>query len=791
MIASESIRQSRTSLRPMLQGVRVEGDLRGLAFEARVEQHFRNIADCHVELVWSLPLPHGAVLLGTDVLLGDRRLEGSVMEAHASERLYEEAIADGNAAVQLERNADGTFTLQIGNIAPDETCVVTLRYAQLLRFEQGGLRLALPSVIAPRYGDPIADAGLQPHQVRQHDAAVEYPLDVILRLHGDLATARVASPSHAIRVVTGPTAEGRVGLVTLAQRGALDRDVVLVADGLIHDSFAVLARDSVAPGHVAALGSFRPRVVDTAAQPLTVKILLDCSGSMAGDSTAAAKRALHGIVAQMTPEDRFTLSRFGQQVEHRTERLWACAPSARAAARRWIDAVDADMGGTKMAAALQSTTTLANGTAADILLVTDGQIEALEKTIAVVLAGGHRVFAVGIGTAPVESHLRRLTEATGGACDFIAPGEAVEPAVLRMFARLRCPRLFRARVEWPGNARPVWSESAPTAVFDGDTVSVLALLADAPVGEARLLGALQPDGPELEIARALLSPVITSSDMLPRLVADARVKALSTNRDTDEAARLAVAYQLVTAQTRFLFVHARADGAKATDMPVLHKVAQMTPAGWSGAGRDRLDRCGRLMDHAHFFADAGAHDFFAEFISEPMLVRSRDANRRSGGVPLLAPSMAPPAELRADTPPPPAIAGMLHTPGYIGLSPWGLSARLQSTPLSTRPVAYRDLAKLFVGSSVIDWLELDVAGRFPVCADELYVVAAFVRIMSDDAVRRAFEGCGDLAAALAAITAADHPTPLQQILAEIAAALVDMQAEAWPAAILQPVFPDR
>ena len=52
-----------------LLGVRLSGDLRGLMFEASIEQRFCNPGDKNVEVVYSFPLPWGAVLLGVDGVL--------------------------------------------------------------------------------------------------------------------------------------------------------------------------------------------------------------------------------------------------------------------------------------------------------------------------------------------------------------------------------------------------------------------------------------------------------------------------------------------------------------------------------------------------------------------------------------------------------------------------------------------------------------------------------------------------------------------------------------------------
>jgi len=203
----------------MLLGVKLTGELRGLMFEARVEQRFCNPTDSNVEVVYSFPLPWGAVLLGVDVQLGDKHLTGAVVEKEEAEDRYEEAISEGNAAIMLEKNRDHSYSLNLGNLAAQEDCIITLRYAQTLQFEQHALRLLISTVIAPRYGDAVIDGGLLPHQAPSHSLLAEYPFDIVLRLHGDLADARVASPSHPVGVARIASDGGTCLTVSLARQG--------------------------------------------------------------------------------------------------------------------------------------------------------------------------------------------------------------------------------------------------------------------------------------------------------------------------------------------------------------------------------------------------------------------------------------------------------------------------------------------------------------------------------------------------------------------------------------------
>ncbi|MEJ8851827.1 VIT domain-containing protein [Variovorax rhizosphaerae] len=751
--------KSRTGAPVLLEGVRAEGDVRGALFEMSVEQRFSNPTDTHIEVVYTFPLPWGAVLLGVEVTLGDRKLSGTVVEKKEAEATYEKTLAAGDAAIMLEKNRDQSYSLNLGNLAAGESCTVRLRHVQLLKFEQRGLRLLVPTVIAPRYGNAVADGGLQPHQVPVHDVLAEYPFDISLRVHGDLARARVASPSHPTSVST------RDGVLTvaLARRGALDRDFVLVVDELAQDAVGVQGIDAVVPGQVAALASFCPRIAGNGPRHVAVKMLVDCSGSMAGDSIDAARRALQAIVHQLQPEDRFSLSRFGSTVQHRSRGLWAVTEVTRLAAQRWVGDLQADLGGTEMEAALASTFALASGEGGDVLLVTDGEIHGIDATIAAARKSGHRVFAVGVGSSPAESHLRRLAESTGGACDFVAAGEVVEPAVLRMFARLRSPRVTGMAIEWPGEVRPGWVSALDTAVFDADTVSVFALLPAALAGTVRLTG-VRADGVREVIGEVLFAPMPEATDVLARLAASVRVDAMQGSDETKAAAALAVDYQLVTAGTNFLLVHARADGEKAMDMPELHQVAPMVPAGWGGAGavaashraaptRSMSPRMRNYAARVNVMAGPTGD------IELPAFLRRATDDDRNLSMERVMPYSAGGDNMRY---------AMLDKAGGDGLTPFELQKALRLLEAEALPRNYADLLGLGVGRALVEWLQLTVGPT----ADERAVVDAFVRIMADvEFPSELFGDCG-------------LTVELDEVGQKLAASLLpDMSESLWPDAV--------
>jgi Ca-activated chloride channel family protein len=776
-----------------LLGVTFTGHLRGVILEACVEQRFVNPTDHPLELVYSFPLPWGAVLLGVEVVLGERALTGAVVAKRQAEARYEDALADGDAAIMLERNRDHSYSLNLGNLAAGERCSITLRYAQTLQFEQQSLRLMIPTVIAPRYGDAEKAGGLMPHQVPGHSLTVEHPLALTVHLHGELAQSRVASPSHPIAVALGQVDAQQVLTVSLARTAYLDRDFLLVVDQLAHDSLAIAARDQVEPEGVAVLASFCPHLPPKDASGMAVKILVDCSGSMAGDSIAAGKRALQAIVQQLGAHDRFVLSRFGSTVQHRSRGLWKTTETTRLAAQRWVGALEADLGGTEMEAALASTFLIAQDARSDVLLVTDGQISAIDATLASAQASGHRVFVVGIGSSPAESHLRRLAEATGGACDFVAPGEAVEPAVLRMFARLRSSRLSDLRLEWPQGVSPLWVSPLPASVFDGDAVSVYALLSHQATGEVRLLGCVDGRAEPQEISRATLPASLTETDTVSRLVASVRIQNVPHAEHQIAAAlaaALAVNYQLVTDHTNFLLVHERADADKAIDMPALHKVAHMVPAGWGGMGL--------IVASSTVASDTGIRfaRMGADIPSTPALWRS--ASRPAGHRMSIARPVGTVAGLRAqrETLDRSDARHWTESDHYTGLTPLGVCEWLRITPEEEWPSTYEGLRRMGLGDWVVEWLEIAVAHEGEGRHDEAVVVRTFLHLLAESEMRAAQENGAGLRGVLRAsaqhlqalwrgdAATAAPPATHDALRQAMAAALADMTPSTWPDSVV-------
>ncbi len=297
---------------PVLTGVQASGRLDGVLFELTLRQTYRNPGNRVLEVVYTFPLPTQAVLLEFASELNGERKVGTIVAKREAERQYEEALAEGDAPVMLEALADGLHTANIGNLKPGDEIVLEVRFAQMLAFDQGRLRLVIPTTIAPRYGS-AESAGLQPQQIPQASLLAEYPLALSVDVRGVLARGTVECPTHRF---TREPHDGGLRL-DLAAGAWLDRDVViLVQPNEPRPSLVIQARDTVPQAAPVVVMAALQTPLTAPRQSIALKLLVDCSGSMGGDSIASARVALHGVLAGLGERDQLSVSRFGSTVEH-------------------------------------------------------------------------------------------------------------------------------------------------------------------------------------------------------------------------------------------------------------------------------------------------------------------------------------------------------------------------------------------------------------------------------------------------------------------------------------------
>ena len=571
--------------RVALQSVNVEAEIENLLCQVTVKQRYRNLEKVTIEAVYTFPLPLEAVLLDMTIQTRTKVLKGVVVQKSEAEERYEDAITEGDTAIMLEQVDPGLYTMNVGNLQPEETIDISITYAELFKWRDNSLRFFLPTTIAPRYGAP-GSLGIQPHQAPEYDLTNENRFSIRLSIFGALARASIESPSH--KIVSG-FRDGRTEVSLKRGQALMDRDFVLNLR-MDTDEKSVAHVEPDEEGQV-VLASFYPRFPSRPERaPRCITIVLDCSGSMAGDAIAQARKALHEIIELLEPEDMFNIVRFGSAY-----RMLFPAPVFADAGnlkkgKDLLKVLDADMGGTEIgqaiAAAVQKD--MPAGLSHAVLLITDGEVWDWENVTNTAARSGVRFFTVGVGSAVSEAFVQSLADVTGGACELVSPNENMAEKIVRHFKRIFFPKAGNVTIRWPVEPDKTFPEQLRT-VYDGDTLHVFGRFGKSPKGEVELRADLESGGTFVQRlaikSRTNAQTPAGSPGTTARMAAMSEIRAME---DPREIAALAVKYQLMSRFTNYLAVDVKADGEKAGDLPALRKTPQMLAAGWGAAGTVRM-----------------------------------------------------------------------------------------------------------------------------------------------------------------------------------------------------------
>ncbi len=568
---------------PVLRSVHAIGEIEGLMLRMRLRQLYSNAGKEDLETVYSFPLAWGTTLLGMRVTLNGKKMSGAVIEKNQAEGQYEDAIASGDLPVMLVREGKDIYSARLGNLKPGDEAAIEIEYGQMLRIEQGQIRLTVPTTIAPRFGRDPGLSGLVAHALGAVDPLAEHRFQLALQIHGPLANARIHSPSHAL--AQQATADGV--RIELSQKAMLDRDFILGISGLDELSICTGSAEPDGGEGCTLVTGFvpRPQLPDADARPVHLKILVDCSGSMAGDSIRLAREGLESTVRQLLPEDYVSFSCFGSTAVHMHKRMVKADQHMIKRLIRESQSLEAELGGTELDRALREVIAIPSPQAGDagtpercaILLVTDGDVWDIDGIVQTARASGHMIYAIGVGSAPAESLLRELAEVTGGGCELLAPNEEIAGAASRMLSGMRSAAELEIGLEIDGEPLPVASVSR--CVAPGEMVQIWCQLAQRPVQPPRLR--IREQG-RAETQWVEPSAIQWGSDSaVARIGAAHRLLDIS---DVERRKEIALRYQLVTEESSFFLVHERAALEKANGVPSLHQVGNMMAAGWGGAG---------------------------------------------------------------------------------------------------------------------------------------------------------------------------------------------------------------
>jgi Ca-activated chloride channel family protein len=435
-----------------LRRVDIRGQAQGGLARITLEQRFQNPYPDPLRVTYQMPLPPEAAVSGYAFRIGERRIVGEVDRVKAARERFEEALLEGRTAGLLEQDRSSLFTQELGNIPPGAEVVAELIIDQRLRWlEEGAWEWRFPTVVAPRYlGGPGRVADAPRVTVDVVDGPLPVAVHLALTIRDPLGGAHeVHSTSHTLTIAAA-VASHEVGLLDEAG-AALDRDLVVCWQGARSHVVTTLvaarpAEDRPNAGGAYGVLTLTPPLPDgrPPALPRDLIVLLDMSGSMAGEPFDQARRIVARVIDTLSDADHLELIGFASEAKR-----WKASPlratgQAKRSAVRWLEKLDAG-GGTEMRTGVaEAMRPLRVNAHRQIVLVTDGEIGFESEIVGLIareLPGPCRLHTVGVGPAVNRTLTSGAARAGHGAEIVVGLGENPMPAVARLLARLEAPLL--------------------------------------------------------------------------------------------------------------------------------------------------------------------------------------------------------------------------------------------------------------------------------------------------------------------------------------------------------------
>jgi len=496
---------SRTAI---LLDARMELSVQGLLADMTLEQTFRNTTGQWLEGQYLFPLPEDAAVRGLTITVGDRVIKGQIMPRQLAKQQYTAAKDAGQIASLVEQNRPNLFTMSVASIAPNDDIKIKLDVMLPVTLKDQTLQLVLPTTLTPRYTNELTPdaAVLDTPFARQTD--IRGPrLTLVANIAPLDDLSLVGSSTHAL-----DTSSGVITLTDIP----MDRDIVLSwpmrdLPATSGEAFTSKHNDKRYMQVLLSPPSDASQLPSTSRELI---LLIDKSGSMAGESIRAAREAIHFALDGLEPDDTFNIIAFDDGTQSLFSSARPAEAGAIATARRFADQLDAD-GGTEMLNALQLALTNdrddrltlnsrvnANaGTDADadaaitkaefgadfrdeprlkqLVFLTDGSVgyeDSLLKFIKRRL-GNSRLFTVGIGSAPNTWFLEKAAEAGRGVSLSIRDTGDVASAVSKLLSRLEQPVITDLSIQYANGFGEIYPNPIPD-LYAGRPTMILGRISD-------------------------------------------------------------------------------------------------------------------------------------------------------------------------------------------------------------------------------------------------------------------------------------------------------------------------
>ena len=415
-----------------ITSVVVDVDIQDRLAVTRTDQVFTNRSDRQVEGIYEFALPVGAVISDLVLWIGDKRVQGMIMEKEAARQSYDAIVRRNVDPALVEQVDEERFRLSIFPFPARESRRVELEYMQVLKSRGGTAQyrfpLAAESAPAPVVGSLVLRAmigGQHPFEV----SAAGIDPGIVEVEREDRVSAEVFYADESI---------------------AAESDFELIIDESGEKYLPTLLSHAPGRGEFGYYALWLPPLVELLQAdllPRAITFVIDVSSSMRGDKLAGVKGALGAAVEALGGDDLFNVVVFSNRATAFADGPVAADSQNREAALDFVRQQGA-LGATNYEAALEMALgqRFPAGRRNHVIFLTDGfptlgetDLASLSRMVEETAGDDIRLFTIGVGDEVDGGFLRALAEDHRGESRLLNGEEDIEEELRRLFEEFSRP----------------------------------------------------------------------------------------------------------------------------------------------------------------------------------------------------------------------------------------------------------------------------------------------------------------------------------------------------------------
>jgi len=403
-----------------------------------IEQTFRNHTDRQLEATYIFPVPKGASVRDFAMWVDGTKVKGELVEAEKARKIYTDIVSRTQDPGLLEYMGNNLLKLRVFPVPPKGDQKIAISYTSIADSDNG--------LVEYRY--PLKTDAKAPSTLEK------FTLNVRLKSQHSLQS--IYSPSHAITMQRPNDKEAVIGFEK--DQALLEKDFQLFYTSSAKDIGLTALTHRPSPGQNGYfLMLIAPRIELSKAQqvPRDMVFVMDTSGSMRGKRMTQARDALKYCLSQLTQTDRFAVLNFATTVNRYSDALQNAGADAVAAARKWVDGLEAS-GGTAIDDALAAALALRPNDPArtfTIVFFTDGRPTIGETNPDKILQNvgkrnnsNTRIFTFGVGDDVNAAMLDQIAEQTRSISTYVREAEDIEAKVSSLYGKISNPVLANLKL---------------------------------------------------------------------------------------------------------------------------------------------------------------------------------------------------------------------------------------------------------------------------------------------------------------------------------------------------------